>query len=87
MPSLSIKQTTKLGQVLEMCIAPMIEACGYKYENSKQYAELLTRPDFLLYDSDNENEVIASIAVTATTNSQAWIKKRWRYIDEVCHTR
>ena len=80
MRSLNQSQSIKLGLVLEACIAKMLSSHGYSYNNSESYENLLTRPDFIVFKG---NVPIASIAVTTTSSGETWIKKRWRYIDEV----
>ncbi len=80
MEDLNQSQSIRLGLVLEACIVPMLEKNGFKFANSESYAELLTRPDFILYDHGKPS---VSLAVTATSSRDTWIKKRWRYVDEV----
>lgn len=80
MKDLNQSQSIRLGLVLEACIVPMLERNGYRFANSESYEELLTRPDFILYE---EGKPSISLAVTATSSRDTWIKKRWRYVDEV----
>lgn len=80
MPNLTQSQSIKLGKVLEAIMIPMFDSSEYAYNNSDSYENLLTRPDFILFKS---GKPVASVAVTNTTSRETWIKKRWRYIDEV----
>ena len=73
-------QSIKLGDTLEAIIVPILEEEHMCFTRSPKYETLMTRPDFLI----SENGInIASLAVTATSSTQSWMRKRWRYIDEV----
>lgn len=80
MANLTQGQSIKLGKVIERIIAPMLRQNGYAFTNSEEYENLLTRPDYIILEGARP---IASLAVTATSTSQAWRMKRWRYIDEI----
>lgn len=80
MLNMNQSQSIKLGFVLEACMVPMLEMAGYSFDNSESYSELLTRPDFIVFEN---GQPIFSLAVTATSSRDTWIKKRWRYVDEV----
>lgn len=80
MLNMNQSQSIKLGFVLEACMVPMLEMAGYSFNNSESYSDLLTRPDFIVFEN---GQPIFSLAVTATSSRDTWIKKRWRYVDEV----
>lgn len=79
MPTLTQRESIVLGKVLEQCIEPML--FGYTVLFSESYETLLTRPDYMFIVDDQK---VASMAVTCTQNNECMVKKRWRYIDEVC---
>jgi hypothetical protein len=72
-----IQVATLVGQAWEELVGDAIAGLPGSYERSPELGPGIIRPDYIRSDRR------AAICVTATTSTQTFIKKRWRYTNEV----
>ncbi len=79
----TIKLHTLLGQSLEDVFALSLDEMGIVYQRSESDEQDLHRADFVFSTAEH----IYVFQVTNTRQPETFIKKRWRYIEQICQVK
>jgi hypothetical protein len=83
-PVSTIQLHTLLGQALESLMAVALERAGLKFVRSESHhGQGSHEPDFQVRDDDG----LCILQVTNTQQPETFIKKRWRYVEQIAQTK
>jgi hypothetical protein len=72
-----IQSATLLGNFWELAASHIFPILGHAIESSPDLGKGIIRPDYLLRSQN------LAVCVTATASTQTFMRKRWRYINEI----